>query len=459
MTRVFIGYSETSGYFGNLADGFEAAGIKVSFAELKPHEFEYADDRSPWIFRHLRKLMEKKVSRFRVGLWKALAALWMVLRHRIIIISCTDSLFESRPFLELRLARLFRRRIIVVFTGSESRPNYMDLYGLQDGMGRVVTGGDLLKLTKEKAQRVTMIESLADVVVSNPLSSQFCTKTSCSFYAIGFPTRPVAESTPSAAGFTGRPIRILHSPSNPVLKGSHRILGTIENLRKRGLAIDYREISGVAHSVVLDSLQWCDLVVDQLYSDTPMAGLVREAASFGKPSVVGGYGWKEFAGAVETSRTPPSFACHPDALEEALFEFLNSPEQWEEVGKRARSFVEENWNPKEVATRMLRLAEEKAPREWFFEPCRIQYHLGCGIVPVQVQMMVRSLVAFGGEEALCLCHNPALSQKLIQFAEANKSDSLEVVMELERKLAVAGEALSILRGSIAELDKKIESAS
>ncbi len=91
-----------------------------------------------------------------------------------------------------------------------------------------------------------------------------------------------------------RPTRILHAPSHPRAKGTDRIRLAVESLRSKGYEIEYTELTNAANAEVLAHLHECDFVIDQLYSDTPMATFAAEAADVGRPSVVGGYGWGSF---------------------------------------------------------------------------------------------------------------------------------------------------------------------
>ncbi len=457
MPRVFIGYREIAGYFGNLADGFEALGTKVSFCELDRHVFEYSQDRSPWIIRRLRRSLANGRGRFRTRVWKALAAAWIVLRHKVIIVSSLESLFESRPFLEFRIARMLGRRVVFVLTGSESRPYFCDFHGWESVDGNIITARALCKLTREKASRLAAAENCADAVVSNPLSSQYCRKRTCNFYQIGFPTGNLCgdreyRRQPSA------PCRILHSPSHPALKGSDRIRSAIELLRKEGIEIEYRELSGVPHAQVLEALAWCDLVIDQLYSDTPMAGLAREAAVFGKPSVVGGYGWDAFSQHVPEDRKPPAFQCAPEQLVPLVRGLLREPSSLIEMGSRAQEFVRKHWGPREVADRMMQLAMGTAPEDWQFEPGDVRYFMGCGVIPLQVRTMVRSILQFGGEPDLRLDHSPKTREGLCAFARESDSGHLGTILALEDEIAEMDRHLDGVRAEISSLDAELKVA-
>jgi hypothetical protein len=73
---------------------------------------------------------------------------------------------------------------------------------------------------------------------------------------------------------------VLRNP-HPVLKGTASIRAMVERLSARGLAVELVTIEGRPNAEVMRAMRDSDLVVDQLYSDTPMA--VRDrGASLGR---------------------------------------------------------------------------------------------------------------------------------------------------------------------------------
>ncbi len=456
MKRVFIGYREVAGYFGGLSEGFEALGAKVSFAELHRHPFAYRPDRSPWIIRRLRASLARNPSGLRTKLWKLGTALWIALLHDVVIISALESLFTTHRFLECRIARMFRKKVIFMLTGSDCRPGFCDFFGLQTTEGKPVASQALCRLNRMRAERVAQAEDCSNAVVGNPLFSQFSHRKTCNFYEIGFPITSATLDTPTPR-LPEAPFRILHSPSHPALKGSARIRAVIESLRTLGFLIEYRELTGVPNSEVIKALHWCDLVVDQIYSDTPMAGLACEAAMHGKATLVAGYGWPDFERHVRPERRPPTFTCLPEQLESHLATLLREPERITAMSRRATAFSATTWSAEEVAGRLLRLACDRAPDHWFFDPQDLRYFLGCGVIPFQVRMMAATIIRSAGREALCLEHVPALAEAVVQFAEApidgGELDSrLREIFELEMELQAIDSELDQLRAHLDEYD-------
>lgn len=81
-----------------------------------------------------------------------------------------------------------------------------------------------------------------------------------------------------------KPLRLLHMPSNPAIKGTKYIRKAIDILRKSGYDFDYAEITGVSQPEALSEIRDADLVIDQILLGG-FGSLSVEAMSMGKPVV------------------------------------------------------------------------------------------------------------------------------------------------------------------------------
>lgn len=211
-------------------------------------------------------------------------------------------------------------------------------------------------------------------------------------------------------------IRILHSPSHPQAKGTPRIRKAIESLQQKGHNIQLVEVIGQPNSVVLQELANCDFVVDQVYSDTPMAGFATEAAWFGKPAVVGGYGWDILKKHIPEELFPPSQICHPDKLEDAIEQLVTDEAYRLKLGDKARLFVQEKWSAQRVAEKYIRLIDGDIPEEWIINPKNIVYLHGGGVPEDKVREFTRNLILSKGATALQLAGRPELERAFVEFA-------------------------------------------
>lgn len=429
--RVFIGLTEVAGYFGNLAKGLRELGIETTFVDLYSHPFEYsrgaeAGDRLVDLHRTLSKRRASAAG------GRGLSALWWAYLQKTCVLlilvraafSCDAFIFSSDTtfirYVDLPVLRLLRKRIIFVFTGSDHRPSYMN--GASVGSLDERSIAHCAALAKEIKAKLRRIERLADVVVGHHLCAHFHERAFIPVQLLGFPyTTTRTPLPPSGEGAEGM-VRIVHAPSKPKHKGTAEIRLAIERLREKGHPIDFVELVNVPNDVVLDQLARCDFVVDELYSDTRMAGLATEAAFLGKPTVVGGYARDEdlaIDGVYSPSAFPPVQFCHPDRLEEAIEELITDVPYRLALGKRACEFVRTHWSPSRVAARYVALIDDKVPDGWTFDPRAIRYLHGTGMPESVARTAVGRLVDMFGIGALCLRDKPEMERAFLDFADAD----------------------------------------
>ncbi len=207
-------------------------------------------------------------------------------------------------------------------------------------------------------------------------------------------------------------VHILHAPSRREAKGSDQILRCIEKLKAQGYRINYREMHGVPNSEINRALAECDFVIDQLYSDAPMAGFAAEAASYGKPAIVCGYLGK----CVWLDRIP-TYYCHPHELEGAIKEFITKKDLREKIGLAAREFIQNEWGCKNVARKYVTVFKGSVPSPWMYRPTDIRYVHGWGIKEEELRACLRSYIDEYGVSALQLDDKPMLKDSFLRLAE------------------------------------------
>ncbi len=420
-TRIFIGLTEIAGYHMNLKRGFESLGYTCTFVNLRPHPFGYGGDDVPfpfiriqqWANLHLdassglvRILLYSIILFFNIPLF-----LWALAKHDVFIFGYASTFFG---FFELPILKLFGKRIIYIFFGSDERPTFIDGALMATYIGSTIEG--CIRHTAKQKRRLKRIERYADALVGNPASAHLHEKRLVQWLAIGMPLSS-SEMKPREVHRAPQTVRILHAPSSPKMKGSDRIRMAIRSLQEKGYSIEYVEVAGKPHDVVLEELQACDFVIDQVYSDTPMAMFAAEAAAFGKPAVVGGYYANQIHMDVSEPLIPPGIYCHPDQIAESAERLIVDEKFRLDIGRKARAFVREKWNPTAVAKRYVRVIDGATPDTWFFDPYTITYLCGAGMHERQVRDLVNAVVEVGGVGALQLTDKPTLEQRFREFCE------------------------------------------
>ncbi len=338
----------------------------------------------------------------------------MVLKIDAVILKSGDSIYANA--FDIKVLRFFRKTIVFFFVGSDSRPPYLAGIACKD---------DEMDALHEMTQRIyrnlKKVEHLADVVIANPLSSQFHTGAICIAQMIGNTIDPPklqpgydyleANKEQQKRG----KFRILHAPSMPALKGSDRIRAAIEKLRGEGFPIDYVEVTGRPHGEVMVELAKCDLVIDELYSDSHAGVLAVEACAFGKPVVVCGYGAAELDRLLPADATVPTVFQHPNLLVNTVRGLLVDDTERDEAGRRASDYFL-RLNPGEVAKRFLTVINREAPHDWFIQADDIQYTGGvCGPIELIADNIRRYVKKFG-DQALLLDDKPVLKQRVLDLA-------------------------------------------
>jgi len=420
---VFVGLAEISGYFGRLALGLEREGYEVAFVDLGPDIYGFTGPSRSAASRVGRTLAQRRrLSRSRLarGAWRApevifRAALmiWAFLRFDTFVFSFGQTFFLGH---ELWAFRAAGKRVISVFSGSDIRPPYMD--------GAVVRGLDvpdaeeLVRQTRRRFEHAKRLEKHSSVVISHPLYSQFLSRAYVHFTAIGVPFEvPVDWQQSPRDGSTA--VRVLHAPSDRVVKGTDLVRQAVEKVRRRGIAVEYREVAGLPHVEVLAALDWTDLVIDQAFSDIPWAGFACEAGARGKPTIVGGYGWDALQDVVPPDFIAPAVLTSPLGLADALARLATDAGELSRLGASARGFAERQLGVPAIQ-RFARVIDGDIAPSWWAQPRGTTYCLGGGVSLEAVAGAVGRMIDLAGVSSLQMDDNPATRARLMDLAATQR---------------------------------------
>ncbi|MGV8059409.1 MAG: glycosyltransferase [Smithellaceae bacterium] len=425
--HIFIGLREIAGYFHHLKKGLDALGIDSVFVNLSGNPFQYGTDNNPPFINALNYYSQKIGMMFFgnwilrviwVGFLQNIISLflfpWALFRHDVFIFTSNSTFFF---FIDLPILKLFRKKIIYVFLGSEARPAYLNGYVIKnDKLSSILIG---IVVTRIQKIMISIIERFADYIINIPPQAHFHTLPFVSSLCIGIPHYIQTGTTSSVCTLSSasdkKIVRILHAPSKPEPKGTPVIRQAVQSLKLKGYSIEYLEITGRPNSEVLQELAKCDFIVDEIYSDTPMAVFATEAAFAGKPAIVGSYYVNQIKDDLPANNIPPSMFCHPDHLEAAMEKLIVDHQFREELGKKAEEFVRTNWSAIKVARHYLQLINENFPGEWLYDPRNIRYLHGCGLSEAKAKKIIAAFLKTGGRKSLCLSDKPELVEMFVRF--------------------------------------------
>jgi hypothetical protein len=382
---------ETAGYVQGLEHGLKSIGFDVQAVSIDKNPANYTQiAKNPLWSKWLSSISENMNTNslflypffYLVSLsLRVFGTLWVVMRFTVLILNNGRSLL---PFhLDLIVYRLFGLRIIAMMGhGSEIRPACIDSLGSTDNFSKRIRKRIYAKCASRKnyARRV---ENLSSLVISTPTLSHYLRRKFVNGHLLGIPVLNPLESIERETQNKGRElsgkIRIVHIPSEPILKGTAIISEVCERLVTEGL-IEFETQTRITHVRALQMLSEADLLVDQLYSDLYMPVLATEAAFLEVPSIVAGYAWEFLNGTSSRKSQPPVINIDPEDLESKIRSLVSSPQEIKKIGKQARAFVTESRNPIVVARMYASLiyGDREFIEEISVTPNLKHYSWGCG---------------------------------------------------------------------------------
>jgi len=205
---------------------------------------------------------------------------------------------------------------------------------------------------KKQIRAVKRADRCASYIVSNPYSGQLHSRPSINFLEIGIPTPENLHFKTERK----RPISIIHAPSNPLVKGSAEIeeaLSSISSQYPEGTLQIH--IGTMPNTEFMKKIAEADLVIDQLYTDTPLPGIATECATVGTPCLIFGYWknyWSKYAGHI------PKTVPHPGSVKEEILAFCQDPAPYKAEAQKLNRFVSQNWSPTQVTQKYISIIED-----------------------------------------------------------------------------------------------------
>ena len=444
--RILVGPIDTASFPTRLGRCLAEKGCRVWVLNTSAHRYHATADRlglarpvARTAFRFLRTLEDRGRGGLILGgpLKQLLIFgifLWSLIAVDVIVFVSGRSLI--RGYWDLWIYRLFGKRVVRVFLGSDSRPKYLS--GPQDQVLDSISERKacrkLAARVRRQQKRIARMSAWSDVVIENPLCGHFQVKPFVNWFCVGFPHDPgffewndaitddVQDKKADSTGF-----KILHCPSNPRIKGTDRVDAIMDRLRSDGMEIDYVRITGMPHHVVLQHLRTCDFVIDELYSDTPMAGFASEAAACGRAVLVAGYGWEALRTLVPKEFIPPNLCIAPGDFETVLPDLIRNQERYRQTGKQVLRFINDCWDSSAVAERFLRILAGDIPDHWWVECEQVGYWQGLGTTQDYREQVLRRFLNNEGLEALKVNQKNAFYDLMSRWQIADKPDARDAI--------------------------------
>jgi glycosyltransferase involved in cell wall biosynthesis len=319
---------------------------------------------------------------------------------------------------ELPILRWLGKRSLFIFHGSDARLPYLSgRFVPEEGP---IDAGVLIRRTRRLRLALAKIDKWSDGVVNHPPTAHLHTRPYIPWLWMGIPYTVMALGPEVVDQTHEGPLRVVHAPSSPGPKGTASIRQAIDETRSGGVEVEFIELVGRPNAEVLAELGRCDFVIDELFSDTPLAGLGTEAAAAGKPVIVGGYDLDVLRANTPPNRFPPSLLCRPEGLVGAIEALASDAQLRRELGASAREFVEQHWSPVVVAQRVVSILTQRVADDVLESPGAIGYVHGWGLREDRAIEAIRAVVERAGVEGLQLA-NAETRNGLLELAGLDMS--------------------------------------
>lgn len=340
--RIFIGVSEVSGFGIKFKEAFNKIGVKADFYEYNPHPFGFRTDK---LIKYSDNVLVRKFQ-------KIFLILKLVLKYDYFLYLSTNSLFPD--FKDVKILKKFGKKTMIMFTGCDVRiPEAVAVHGInpcaecnQEFKDYVGCFNEIKKVTTRKA------EAVFDLIGSPMEAADYLTRPYYNWFGQFDPAKFPKERYSNYK--LHDPIRILHTPSHPVYKGTKYIYEAIDKLKLKH-KFEFKAIRNISYDEYLRELEETDLVIDQLLLGT-YGSVGIEAMFMYKPVVC--YLRPDFLKLVGDDC--PVYNATGAALYNVLDDILSNPAQLIDASKRSRIFVEKFHTDTIVAQNVYNYFENSA---------------------------------------------------------------------------------------------------
>jgi len=417
MKKIFfIGFSEVANYYTNLTQGFKDLNIEYYFFSYAKNIRNYKIEDSKFIDQKLLHLIVSLVNKnkfFKIFFFPLFFfyKIYLFIKYTI---KCNTFIFSyNSSFLwlyDLPILKLFNKKIIYIYHGSDARPAYLS--------GKFISNGFSLDFIKETTLSIykknKIIEKYANYIIGYPAYCIFFSKKIVNYLWIGSPIDLSNYKKLKKKKIKSQNLRILHVSKEISEKNIFKQI--ILELKKKGYKISFISLKNVTNKKVLSEIQKSDILLDELYSDTPMAGLATEAAFFGVPAIVGGYYYQLIKKDLKKMKLPPSRFVHPNQVKQNIIELIKSKTLRNSLGKDAKEYLQTKWTPVKVVKRLLMVIEKnKLPKYAYFYPKNVEYFRGWAVNDEILKLFLKEYIDKFGNKGLFLSHNKKLKRNILEF--------------------------------------------
>jgi len=333
--KIFVGCHDIANNTKFLKDIFTDHCITVLKREHRFYDYR-PDIRFPFFAK------EGKLARYAKMFVAPFILLYCISKCRVFIYLWSESLLLDRSF-EFKILKRYRKAIVTRYLGCDIRhwePAFQDLgrSGLFHVCGLCKYAFSEICNKKEKQRVARDSDTYADLIYANKGMPSFLNKK----YKT---TRiPLSLKDYHYVFLNNGTTRILHAPSDLMLKGTPIVRLALERLKGEKYRFEYVEITGKNNKRVIEELMKSQIVIDQI-GGCGMGLFVLEAMSCGNVVLCGA----DKTSNQEIPEDCPVIAVNPLTIYERLKWVLDHPEEWEKLAIMGRRYVEKYHDKEKVA--------------------------------------------------------------------------------------------------------------
>ena len=354
--RILIGTVEIAGQIPILADGLRRLGHQVTTVIKERHSFfkdthydvDISLDALPWPNGNDTASQTKKIARRNVNRAAILAKVVpLVPRHDVFFfLWAGTSLTEGNQ--EFPILKKMGKKIVTLVCGSDVRHSsgYSQLFAplIKDQSfedWHAIRDDFASEPIERPLKDLRMAELYSDLILSVPNASILAVRPYQHFFV------PINLSDYDENVSNRETPVVVHAPSDKGVKGTHKILSALEQLRSEGVRFDLRLLHGVPHQQVITELSQADVAVDQL--NLPLHGM------FGLEAMASGCALAT-CNRQDYEPFPPDrpiWHIDPANIHSALKQLFTDRALRVRLAREGRKYVEQYHSHVEVARRIL----------------------------------------------------------------------------------------------------------
>ena len=358
--KIFIGCEEIGRALTGFAAGFRALGHEVTtLIKAKNKFYDYKYDYqldllgrvidSSDLKTNIAKKAYKMASAVPRRIYERALLPKLIKEHDLFIFIWSSVLPDFSDISKIKNAG---KKVITIFLGSDVRD---PLAFLQEfGIDPSSWDQQYFKKFNKKIRWLRTNELFSDVIFSLPDQASLAIRPYYHVY-IPFDPKEYDFNIPN-----NKVTKVIHAPSNKSVKGTDYILAAADRLKAEGYNFQLILLNGVPHHKVKQSLQDCDILIDQLFLHGP-AMLALEAMASG--CAVATRFFKEYKYICD----PPICYVDENNIYDRFKYLLDNRDYVNKLASSGLEFIRGNYLPRVVAERMLAILNDQ-PYKFDYSP-------------------------------------------------------------------------------------------